>query len=365
MPLVRPRLVAPPDPDLRAFAVGAGLGVLKPTAATTGCLPGITRTTVSGSVTLSTPGQTYRDKNVTGRVTVTAANVSIKNVRANDFNLDSAGVSNCLLEDSEVVPNAQLLTNGGAIVGHDFTCRRVMVRDHIDGFVIRNPSATPPYDTNIVIEHSWVNKLAYWTDDQVGTVHSSDTWSHNDGIQHMGGWGTQVYGSVIDASFRHQYAHWNTVGASETEPYTSVALNSMPDGGPWHLLPDRGTGTAATGRYNSDSASPVKAISLTGFLIGNNVIGGFTHTSRELIVDGNWFYGGDFGFNGGGFNRGTETNQLLTLTNNRFSRDQGNQGAGGDDTFTVAGFGSGWSSFITRSNNTYEDNGNPVTYRIP
>jgi hypothetical protein len=52
-----------------------------PDMTNTGTLPGITRTAVSGTVTLSTAGQLYENKTVTGSIVVTASNVTIRNVK--------------------------------------------------------------------------------------------------------------------------------------------------------------------------------------------------------------------------------------------------------------------------------------------
>ena len=43
--------------------------------------PGVALAPVSGKVTLATPGQVYENKLVTGSITVTAPNVTIRNVK--------------------------------------------------------------------------------------------------------------------------------------------------------------------------------------------------------------------------------------------------------------------------------------------
>jgi hypothetical protein len=52
-----------------------------PNAANTGVQPGVALDTVNGDVTLSTPGQVYQGHEVHGCITVSAANVTIRNVR--------------------------------------------------------------------------------------------------------------------------------------------------------------------------------------------------------------------------------------------------------------------------------------------
>ncbi len=348
--------------DLRAYAIGAGLGVLKPSDATCGTLPGVTRTTVSGNVTLTSANSPYTDKTVTGRITIAANNfVEIHNVQAMDIQCEASNAS-CEVWDSSFVGSLpSVASNGGAVVGHDIKMYRCKLVGHIDGWVPRNNplwnngAGPQDYPSGCEMYHCWEDRLVYWTG-PVGTVHTSDTWSHNDGIQHMGGWGTYMDGCWIDANWKHQEGHWRTVGASETEPYNGIAVGSL--GGspalPLHRIPDRGTGTNATGRYNSDStADGVKSISLTAILLGNNV-----GRTREFTFTRGWLSGGDLVVNGGGFARGTETNLLATITNNRVARDRGNQGSHPIN----GGFGSGWvgSAYTVLTGNVYEDNGAPV-----
>ena len=57
------------------------MGVDKPNADNTGVLPGVSRTTTSGNITLSTTGAVLENRNVLGRVIVTASNCIIRNCR--------------------------------------------------------------------------------------------------------------------------------------------------------------------------------------------------------------------------------------------------------------------------------------------
>lgn len=344
------------------------LGETKPSALTTGNLPGVSRTTNSGNLTLSADNTIIEDLTITGRLSVNAAGCRAYNVRAYELVTTNINCEDFIIEDFHIEPPSASNVYGSGIQGHDFTARRGYIKGFIDGITVHNNSQwiaqgeTGTYNTNVVVEHCWIDGLAYWTAATGGVVHPSDQWSHNDGIQHQGGWGSSFIGNLIDANLVRQYAHWQATNwPAGPEPWTSVALNSLGDGGPWFAFPNRGTGTEATGRYNQDSAGDgTKSSSLTCFLIGNNV-----GTSRQITFNKNWLYGGDFAFNGGGFNRGSETNHLLTSTGNRFSRDQGEQDTGGNNTYTFAGFGTGWLSggFITQSGNIYEDNSAAINYR--
>lgn len=341
-----------------AMSSGGGLGLVMPSDDTTGTLPGVSRDTIGSNVTLSTNDQVYEDHTVNGNISVTGKRITIRNCRMSKLTVTNVNAEDLLVEDCEIRPHSPSNTDDSGVKGHDYTLRRVKISGFIDGINVYNNNSLPDgYASGVVVEHCWVAGLAYWTASAGGVVHPSDTWSHNDGVQHQGGWGSSFVGCLFDATLERQFAHWMATDWS-TEPYTPIALNSLPDGGPWHTLPDRGTGTEATGRYNADASSPApKASSITNFLIGNNV-----GTSRGLTVSYNWFIGGDMAFNGGGFNRGSETNHLLTAVGNRFSRDQGDQQTGGDDTMTFAGFGTGWSGFITQSGNVYFD-GAAINFR--
>lgn len=66
-----PTTACMPDPSVCSF----------PDVENTGTLAGVARQAVSGTVTLSTTGQVYENKTVTGEIVVTAPNVVIRNVQ--------------------------------------------------------------------------------------------------------------------------------------------------------------------------------------------------------------------------------------------------------------------------------------------
>jgi hypothetical protein len=70
---------APPTAGTNCMADPSVCGY--PDVETAGVLPGVARQAVSGTVTLSTAGQVYENKTVTGSVVVTAPNVTIRNVK--------------------------------------------------------------------------------------------------------------------------------------------------------------------------------------------------------------------------------------------------------------------------------------------
>lgn len=341
------------------------IGVDKPTADNTGTYPGVTLIPVPGNVTLSTPGQIYENRDVQGRISITAADVTVRNCRVRGLNQAPSGdtflisctntnVRRAVIEDCEIAPDFPHWNWDSGITGHDFTARRCNIHHTVDGInVYWSPPPSTPYDSSVVIEQCWIHDLAWWTAATGGVVHPTDTKTHNDGIQHQGGWGTIVRGNVFDAAYARQYGHWSATNYPTT-PYTLAAIGSLGGGAPHQAIPDRGTGTEATGRYNGGS--------LHNFLIGNNV-----GTSRELVVEDNWFYNGNYGFNLGGF-ANTGSVELIRAHRNRFDHAQFEQGSGGNDTFTFAGAGAGWSGFIdsgagTADANYYEDNEVEINFR--
>lgn len=320
----------------------------------------IPRATVVGNVTLSTAGQVYENKTVQGKITVTAANVTIRNVAVigqstttgDMISCTAAGVSNLLIEDCTIEPAFPLKASG--VVGHDFTLRRCIVSKTLDGVNVFNTSAVRPYQTNVVIEQNWICERAWWTAATTGIIHPSDTESHNDDSQHQGGGGTIYRGNRFGGSYARQWAHWYVTNPL-VEPFTTVTLGSLSDGGPYQAIPNRGSGTDATGRYNYDDIACLQ--------IGDEV--GY---SFNLVVEDNWFYGGNFAINGGGNTNPGGGVILGSFKRNRFARNQGNQGSGGNTTQTINFQGGGWSGFYTApttgaDKNYYMDDGAAVTVR--
>lgn len=344
------------------------IGTTKPGPLTTGVLDptGADREPITGNVTISANNTTYENKTISGNLSMTGKGNFIRNVKATKLVSTNANAEDNHIEDSTFGPDTPVNTADTGVSGHDYTLLRVKIENCIDGINIYNTNTgSTPYQSGVKLYHVWVDRLIFWTAATAGVVHPNDTWTHNDGIQHQGGWGTEIRGCLIDARFKKDAGHWKCTGNPEIEPYTPVALNSLGDGGPWWQFGNRGDGTEATGRYNdkNDSISTQKC-SLAGMLIGNNVL-----TSRELIISQNWWVGGSVGINLGGFNYPGDGVDLLTeCWLNRFSRDQGEQMTGGNDTHTIGGAGTGWSGHInsgagTANANVYEDNGAEINFR--
>jgi len=133
-----------------------------PTAATTGVPAGTSLTTVS-SANLSA-GQTLDSKLVNGDVTVSGANVIIKNSEIHGRVINSGGGS-FTITDSLVGPTSGC-SNIEAVGYSNYTARRVRMRNVSDGFRVSG--------SNVLIEDSYV-------------LLCSNTGDHSDGIQGYGG----------------------------------------------------------------------------------------------------------------------------------------------------------------------------------
>jgi hypothetical protein len=125
-----------------------------PDATNTGVTPGTQLTPANGVVTLSSPGQVYENKQLTGSLLVTAPNVTIRNVRL--INTDpyyAIGVkngdswenndANLLLDHVEINLNGHVDVKGIAFNG--FTARHVLFHNGAD---------CSHFGVNVVIEDS-------------------------------------------------------------------------------------------------------------------------------------------------------------------------------------------------------------------
>jgi hypothetical protein len=337
-------------------------GLDQPTALNTGAYVGTQDGTLTGNQIITTPGTILENKIINGSVSIRAADVTVRNcyirgaatVTSGLVDCGNAACSNALIIDCTIAPGSNQFCDG--IRGHDFTAKRNNIYWVVDGMDPYNQTVAQPYQTNVVIEQNYIHDLSWWTAASGGVVHPIDTETHNDCIQHQGGGGTIIKGNTLDARYGRQYAHWFCTGDPQVEPYTSVALNSLGDGGPHQPLPDRGSGSEATGQYNYDDVA--------GLMIGDEV--GY---SFNLSVTDNWFIGGNFAVNGGGNANPGGGVFLGEFKRNRFTRDQGNQGGGGDTTQTINFQGAGWTSsdadvpLTGADKNYYGDNNADITVR--
>lgn len=344
---------------------GLIIGVDKPGPTNTGILPGVSLTTSSGNITVTSPNVTLENLDIFGKVTIQAANCIIRNCRIRGLNSSpgssdaflvsctSGSCVNALIEDCTFVPDYPHWNWDSGVSGHDYTIRRCDISGVVDGLNVYNTSASQPYASNVIIDQNWIHDLGQWSAATGGVVHPSDTVTHNDGIQHQGGYGTLMRGNTIDAYYKRQYGHW-VVTNPGTEPYVTVTLNSLPDGGPYATIPDRGTGNSASGRYNWGN--------LSALMLNQNV-----GDSYDLTFTDNWVNGASIPVNGGSLTRHTGQN-LGTFYRNKFSRDQGQQSSGGNNTYTF-NLDTTWVGNVsggvgTGNANIYLSDGAEVNFRV-
>lgn len=415
MRLIRPRTVAvwpgapPPSAHVLGVATASGLvtaggrddlqlGVDQPTALNTGpIIPEASLTDVTGDPIIYTTPQTLTFKRFLGRVHIRCSGMRFENcvfrggtTTPSDgdglANCTNASCTNAYFQDCEFYPQFVHWNWDSGVVGHDFTLDRCHIHHTTDGVNVYNTTigGVTPYNTNVVIKQSLIEKLAYWTASTGGVVHS-DFATHNDGIQHQGGLGSQILGNALYGWYARQYGHWVETStalaeASITEPFTGVALTSLPAGNPWYggpfqastsggnTIPDTGSGTWSTGRYNIGGAKwqTGNTGSLAALLIGDEV-----GPSGNLVIEDNWFYGGDFAVNGGGaVNTGGAYNMFFRR--NKFDHTQGSptRSVNTDTTQTInfQQSGSSWAGHVTApttgaDRNYYFDNNAAVTVR--
>lgn len=261
-------------------------GVVKPSAANTGLISGITRTPYTGPTTITTP-TTITDKDITASLDI-RADVTLDNCRitgtagASYIISTSSAPNNCNVQvlNCEVYPTTPS-HNYNAIQGHGLTVKWCNIHDTVDGVNLFLASTA----NNSVIQMNWIHDMAYFSPDS----NHSDNQSHNDGVQIQGSKGPiLIQGNFIDA-----------------RGYSQVSGNT-------DILPDRGTGTDANGRHSwgaltciqfTDAPTNVYTVSAAGSLVE---------------VKDNWLYGGHRALSAG-----SADSNLGQWWRNRFDDTQG------------------------------------------
>jgi len=230
-----------------------------PDGTNTGVPPG-TALRVSGSLTLSTPGQVVTGLDVRGSIVVTASNVVIKNSRVRDVDNDAAiivrgNVHGVIISHVEIDGGKQTPSVVG-ISGSGFTADAVNIHGTADGIDAGD---------NVVVQNSWIHDL--W-------VAPGD---HTDGVQTAGGSNLLIVHDTIDATG----APTNSaviMGADLGDLSNTQLRDCLLDGGTYTVYagadPGNSSGiiTIANNRYgdhaqygpNSFRASPDGAIVFTG-----------------------------------------------------------------------------------------------------
>lgn len=307
------------------------------------------------------------------RVSLTGPNITFRNCYFTGDNsvnalvtCSNANVVNARFYDCTFLPKfVRYETNG--IAGHDFKLYRCDISHVVDCISPSNSTAFANlgsgFPIGVEVWQSYLHDHAWWTAASGGVVHPSDTETHNDLIQIVGGAGLVVVGNTLIARFAKQYAHWQVTNPS-VEPYSTVALHSLPDGGPFQVIPSRGStggvalsaGNEANGRYNWDDSSALLMTDAQGVV-------------SNVTFEDNLVAGGNFAINGGANAYAGGGENLGSWKRNAFIDDQGNYGSGlASETGHTLDFGGTWAGRVTApttgvDKNFYLATGNAITVR--
>lgn len=256
------------------------LGSYEPDVARTGVPSGTTLTPVSGNQIITTPGTVLQDLDITGRVEIRAANVTIRRCRirgdptiTSSYGLvhcTSGSASNVLVEDCTLACDSSTVSQWpDGILGHDYHARRCRIYDVEDGCGVFNV-ANPGDPSGVVVEGCYMGPLLRYATD----AEQSDG-SHDDVIQMQGGAGTILRYNKF----------WG---------YMSTTLA---DG-------------ALGGRQSPSQTQSVSCIMM------NSTIG----DPFDVEIYENWFYGGEVGLNLTDPALGVAGETTAIVHRNRFAR---------------------------------------------
>lgn len=304
------------------------------------------------------------------RVSITGANATFRNCLFTGDNSINALVTatnvnaaNATFVDCTFLPKfPRYETNG--FTGHGGKFYRCDLSHCVDALHLSLPTGFSPGDPiGVEVWQSYLHDHAWWTAATGGTVHPTDTETHNDLIQIDGGSGLVVVGSTLIARFAKQYGHWQVTNPN-SPPYTTVALHSLSDGGPYQVIPNRGStggsalspGAEADGRYNWDDTSGLLMTDAQGVV-------------SDITFEDNLCAGGNFFVNGGGNAYAGGGENLGSFKRNAFVDDQGNYGSGiASENGHTLDFGGTWAGRVTApttgaDKNFYLATGNAITVR--
>lgn len=286
---------------------------------------------VSGALNITTPGVTISGWNIAARISVKAADVTVRRnlirganapLTTDDslVNCLNASVTNCLIEDNVLVPDfPSLFWNG--IRGHHFTAQRNEIYGVTDGIDVMNPSA-PGTQLSTFILANYFHGLSGFGPD----TPNSRPFTHNDCIQWFGGTGLTVIGNHFEGFL------------------------------------DPAIGQASDSAWNPDFPQ----MNTNSVLQVTQSVG----PARGLLFDQNWCHGGGATLNFSA--AGNTAGSIGSVTNNKFGRDSyfqgggagvdGVYGSGGDNSVTF--LSAGGFTFASTTGNVYADNGHPITKRI-
>lgn len=257
------------------------MGSYEPDDARTGVPSGTTLTSVSGNQVITAANTVLQDLDITGRVEVRAANVTIRRCRIRGDNsigssyglvhCSSGSVANLLIEDSTIACDSSTVSQWATgVLGHDYTIRRCRVYNVEDGIGIFNV-ASPGSPSNVIMEANYVGPLLWFAVDA-----EQIDGSHDDPIQMQGGVGTII--------------RWNKLwGFMSTE-----------------------LGEGAQGGRNG----PTQTQSISCIMMNSTIGDPF-----DVEIYENWVYGGEVGFNFTDNNLSVPGETTAIVHRNRFKQN--------------------------------------------
>jgi hypothetical protein len=310
------------------------------------------------------PGEVLHGLDITGRVSWSGADSGIVDciVRGNIVpptnggmvQATNANVSGGIVDHCIIIPTTKSYKWGAGFAGHGTRMSHTLIADVVDGVQIKKSNTTWPADNNMEIQYCLIEDLLWWTAGSPNVVHTTDTETHADGVQAMQFGNADISWNIFRARFARQTGHWIIRRKSDGYIYKrsevtnalppigeweQIPLNSLPDGGPWRTIPDRGSGTEADGRYNGPRVSTVDSNNgdLSVLMIGDEE----GKPTFNLKFIGNRCYGGFFAVNGGGNGKPATLPagmKMGVFELNLFDKSQGSP------TQTLNFQGSGWTA---------------------
>lgn len=290
------------------------VGTYKPDATTTGLIGGSILTAVhpaNDNLSVTTDGTILEDLDIFGRVSVAAANVTIRRCKIRGrsattseglIQATSAACLNLVVEDCLLVPDYPSYWLTG-ILGHDYTARRCDISRVVDPFGAYN-THSPGAPLKVSILGNYAHDFSYYSP----CPYQSDDQTHNDGIQIQGGTGATIIGNNISAYYA-----------------TDVGTNNQP-----------------------------RPQALSCILFNNNV----GNTGKHVIED-NWMGGGYIAVNCGG----APGVDLGRMWRNKFNGDHAAISSGIPHTITLRADQICDAGENTSNQNIFESTGEPVLVR--
>lgn len=227
-----------PEGTARPFHGGEDIrfstvGVTKPTAATTGVLPGSMLTPNYGDIVVEDENESLENVDLHGRLLIRAPGFRGYNCNVRGgASIETGGLVDCvpagwddaLFMHFTLAPDVRGPGWTG-IFGHDYIAYRCDVSGTDDGFgVIPPPGGDGSEPCGVQILSSFVHDLQFWTPDPSHV----DNKTHNDGIQVHGGSGFELRGSNIEMTFTDH----NGVGGTPRSVDDGDGVNFTPLTGP-------------------------------------------------------------------------------------------------------------------------------------